>query len=186
MKTMNSEKTMKIKTQWLAVLVITGSLASFQTRAQCCGHHGAAWQTGGCQDHLSQAVHHQGTGCPAGGCWAVSGQYGRIYDPKTVKTVAGDVESVERFTPQGVSTSGVRLLLKTEGETFLVHLGPSWYVDNQEEQIQSKDKVQITGSLVTLDGKQVLIAAEVTKGNGTLKLRDANGVPLWAAWRSRR
>jgi hypothetical protein len=32
---------------------------------------------------------------------------------------------------------------------------------------------------VDVEGNPTIIAAEVTKGDKTLKLRDANGAPLW-------
>jgi hypothetical protein len=35
------------------------------------------------------------------------------------------------------------------------------------------------------DGKPTIIAAEVKKGDGILKLRDKNGFPMWAGWRKR-
>ena len=110
---------------------------------------------------------------------------GRMYDPKTVETAKGEVLSVEKFTTTNGMSAGVHLLLKTEKETISVHLGPSWYLENQDAQVEAKDKIEITGSRLTLDGKAVLIAAEVKKGDGILKLRDENGVPLWAGWRKR-
>ena len=39
------------------------------------------------------------------------------------------------------------------------------------------------GSRVTVQGKPELIAAEVRKGDETLRLRDESGVPAWSGWR---
>jgi len=108
-----------------------------------------------------------------------------MYDPKTVGTVKGEVVSLEKFTPGKGMSSGVHLLLKAGKETISVHLGPSWYLENQDAQVEPKDRIEITGSRLTLDGKPVLIAAEVKRGDGILKLRDENGVPMWAGWRKR-
>ncbi len=41
----------------------------------------------------------------------------------------------------------------------------------------------LKGSRVTVAGKPALIAAEVTKGDALLKLRDDSGIPAWAGWR---
>ena len=49
--------------------------------------------------------------------------------------------------------------------------------------VQPKDRVSIKGSRVTFDGKPAIIAADVKKGDNVLKLRDANGRPVWAGWR---
>ena len=45
------------------------------------------------------------------------------------------------------------------------------------------DRVDIRGSRVSVEGKPTLIAAEVRKGNETLRLRDDQGLPLWRGWR---
>jgi hypothetical protein len=119
------------------------------------------------------------------GGWAPGGQYGRMYDPKTVETISGEVVSVDRFTPMKGMGQGVHMTVKTATETVSVHLGPSWYVENQDVKLAPKDTVEVTGSRVTFQGKPALIAAEVHKGDEALKLRDDSGYPVWAGWRRR-
>jgi hypothetical protein len=80
-------------------------------------------------------------------------------------------------------SSGVHLVLKTGTGEVSVHLGPQWYLENQDVKIEPKDKLEIKGSRVTMDGKPALIAAEIKKGDGVLRLRDEAGVPMWAGWR---
>jgi hypothetical protein len=80
---------------------------------------------------------------------------------------------------------GIHLLLKSDKETVSVHLGPAWFVENQDTKIEAKDKIEVRGSRVTFEGKPALIAAEVRKGDEVLKLRDEAGVPLWSGWRRR-
>jgi hypothetical protein len=38
-------------------------------------------------------------------------------------------------------SSGVHLVLRTSRETISVHLGPEWYIENQDIKITPKDKV---------------------------------------------
>jgi hypothetical protein len=45
--------------------------------------------------------------------------------------------------------------------------------------------VEVKGSRITFEGKPAIIAAEIKKGEETLKLRDENGFPVWSGWRSR-
>ena len=117
--------------------------------------------------------------------WGRGSQYSRIYDTNTVETIRGEVVSVEKFTPGKGMGSGVHLLVKTEKETIPVHLGPSWFMDNQETKIEPKDKLEIKGSRVTFEEKPAIIAAELRKGDEVLKLRDDRGIPAWAGWRKR-
>ena len=138
-----------------------------------------------CALALVQAQAQGGPPGRGGGGWGAGGQYGRMYDPKTVQTVTGEVVSVETFTPASGMSSGVHLQVKTATETNSVHLGPSWYLDNQDVQIKAKDNIEVTGSRITFEGKPAIIAAEVKKGDEVLKLRDQNGVPFWAGWRRR-
>ena len=119
------------------------------------------------------------------GGWGPGGPYGRMYDPKTVETVKGEVTSVATMTPMKGMGGGVHLVLKTETETLSVHLGPSWFVENQDFKLAAKDVVEVKGSRVTMGGKPALIAAEVKKGDETLTLRDDSGIPVWAASRRR-
>jgi len=117
------------------------------------------------------------------GGWGPGGPYGRMYDTKTVETVKGEVTTVATMTPMKGMGGGVHLVLKTETETLSVHLGPSWFIENQDFKLAAKDVVEVKGSRVTMGGKPVLIAAEVKKGDETLTLRDERGIPVWAASR---
>ena len=119
------------------------------------------------------------------GGWGPGTQYGRIYDPKTVETISGEVVSIDKIEPMRGMYYGVHLMVKTAKETISVHLGPGWYIENQDVKIEPKDKIEIKGSRVVFEGKPAIIAAEVRKGDETLKLRDENGFPAWAGWRKR-
>lgn len=119
------------------------------------------------------------------GGWGPGSQYGRVYEPKTVETVSGEVVSVDKITPMKGMSYGVHLTLKTDKETISVHLGPGWYIENQDVRIEPKDKVEIKGSRITFAGKPAIIAAEVKRGDQILKLREENGLPVWAGWRKR-
>jgi hypothetical protein len=117
--------------------------------------------------------------------WGRGSDYARLYDAKTVETVKGEVVSVQTFTPGKGMGYGVHLQLKTDKETLSVHLGPNWYIENQDTKIEANDVVEVRGSRVTFEGKPTLIAAEVKKGEETLRLRDQDGYPAWAGWRRR-
>ena len=103
----------------------------------------------------------------------------RDYDPKTVETIRGTVLSVEKTTPTKGRGYWVDLMLQTENGTIAVQLGPAWYIDKQTPRIEANDTIMVTGSRITMDGKSVVIAAEIRKQNQVVKLRDAQGIPLW-------
>jgi len=105
--------------------------------------------------------------------------YDRMYDPKTVGSVSGEVVSVDKITDRGTGY-GVSLTLKTGKETILVYLGPGWFLEKQDLTFAPKDQVEITGSQITVQGKPAIIAGQVKKGDKSLKLRDPAGIPAWA------
>ncbi len=112
-------------------------------------------------------------------------QYGRMYNPKTVEKITGEVIKVETITPTKGMSHGVHALVKTGKENISVHLGPAWYIENQDIKIEPGDKVEIKGSRITFQGHPAIIAAEVKKGNEVLELRDKNGFPVWSGWKRR-
>jgi len=120
----------------------------------------------------------QGRGQGRGG--GAGDAYSRMYDPKTVETLSGEVVSVDKSTRGGRMSYGIHLTLKTGKETVPVHLGPSWYMEKQAVTIAPGDKVEVTGSRVTFQGTPTIIAGEIKKGGQVLKLRDAAGIPAWA------
>jgi hypothetical protein len=60
-----------------------------------------------------------------------------------------------------------------------VQLGPDWYIDKQTPRIEANDTITVIGSRVTMDGRPAIVAADITKGNELLKLREDNGIPVW-------
>ncbi len=117
------------------------------------------------------------------GGWGIESQYGRMYDPKTVESVSGEVMIVDKITPRKGMFYGVHLMLKTDKETISIHLGPGWYIENQDIKIEPKDKIEVKGSRITFEGKPVIVVSEIKKGNELLKLRDENGFPVWSGWK---
>ncbi len=109
----------------------------------------------------------------------VGAGYDRMYDPKTVGSVSGEVVSVDKITDRGMGY-GLSLTLKTAKETILVYLGPGWFLEKQDLTFAPKDQVEITGSQITFKGKPAIIAVQVKKGDKSLKLRDPAGIPAWA------
>jgi hypothetical protein len=120
-----------------------------------------------------------------GGGWGAGTPYARMYNPQTLENIAGEVISVDQITPGKNMSYGVHLILKTDAETISVHLGPVWYIENQDVKIEVKDKVEITGSRITFEGKPAIIAKEVKKGDEVLVLRDEDGLAVWSGWRRR-
>jgi len=110
---------------------------------------------------------------------ARGGGYGRSYNPQTVWTVSGEVLAIDKVADGRRGGYGVHVLLKTVKGDLPVHLGPSWFLERQAMKIAVHDVIEVTGSPVIYAGKPALLAAEVRKGSESMRLRTADGLPLW-------
>ncbi len=119
------------------------------------------------------------------GGWGPDGHYTRLYDKATVETITGRVASVDEVTPVSTATRGVRLMVVTPKEEISVMLGPSWFVANQDVRIDPGETVEVTGSRVVIEGRPMIIARQVVKGDLVFRLRAQDGRPLWSAWSKR-
>lgn len=121
-----------------------------------------------------------------GGGWGMNNQYVRIFNPNSMVTFKGTISSIDTFTPRRGMSYGIHLNVKSaDNQTISVHLGPAWYINNQDTKFKAGDDIEITGSKVMFNKQSVIIASEVKRGDKVLMLRDPNGIPLWAGWRSR-
>jgi hypothetical protein len=115
--------------------------------------------------------------------WGAEGTFTRMYNPRSIEVIEAEVVGVKKFVPTKGSRYGIHLIVQTESEKISVHLGPGWYIENQNIMIEPKDKIVVKGSRIIFKGNPAIIAAEVKKGNDVLKLRDENGFPAWSGWR---
>jgi hypothetical protein len=76
--------------------------------------------------------------------------------------------------------NGTHLMVKTDSETLEVHIGPTFYLEEQKFTFGVGDQIEVTGSKVKYQGVDALLAREVKKGDKTLLLRNAQGIPLWS------
>lgn len=112
--------------------------------------------------------------------------YSREYNTNTVETIEGEVmEIIYNPSRKNAAMTGVHMMVKTTSETIPVHLGPVWYLE-QQDKINKGDNITVTGSRITYDDKPALVAATIKREQMTLQLRDRNGYPAWRGWRMNR
>lgn len=108
--------------------------------------------------------------------------YNRLYNTRTVITIKGKVTGRQIAPPMKGMTNAVTFIVRdAKGKNWQVDVGPEWYVNNQHTRIQLKDSVQVTGSRVTIDGHDVILAEEIVKAKSVLALRRPAGRPYWDA-----
>jgi hypothetical protein len=114
--------------------------------------------------------------CPSSPAWPM----GRMYNPKTVETLDGKIESLETMTASKMDIPArVLLKLKTSKETVTVYLGPKWYLEKQKAALAPGDYIQVKGSRVTMDNQPVILPNTITKGREVMQFWDEQGSPMW-------
>ena len=118
------------------------------------------------------------------GGWCSNNNYSKVFNAATIEQLKGTVVSIEKITPETGMSNGIHLMVKTDkNESISVHLGPEWYLDNQDIQFAVGDAITVNGSKITYQNASAIIAMTVKKGEQVLVLRDKKGNPNWNGWR---
>jgi hypothetical protein len=105
---------------------------------------------------------------------------GGNYNTATEVTFSGTVDEVLHMPAPGKGPGGLHLIVRSEAAAHDVHLGPMAYITSKHFEFAKGDAITVTGSQVSMGGKDVIIARDIKKGDQVLTLRDANGFPLWS------
>jgi hypothetical protein len=117
---------------------------------------------------------------PAGSAQPGMGKYQQLYTTGSIVTVSGVVQSVYSDTPPGVRIQAVYLSLKTDAESIPVQLGPESFNQKLPTKFDKGDKIEVTGARVTVEGKTMILVAQVKKGAESVVFRNSSGVPVWS------
>ena len=101
------------------------------------------------------------------------------YDPKSEVAMSGTVDRLAEVTGYR-GKQGTHLFLKTDNGPIEVHVGPANYIASQQFSLAAGDVVEVIGSKVKMQDKDIVLAREIKKEGKTLVLRNAQGMPQWS------
>jgi len=102
------------------------------------------------------------------------------YDPRTEVTIRGVIEDIREHPSRDGQRTGQHVTLTTDGGSIDVHLGPTEYWQEHGFRLSIGAAVEVTGSSVSKDGKEVVIARQAKQHDTVVTLRNAEGVPAWS------
>ncbi len=106
----------------------------------------------------------------------VSAQGAALYNAATEVAVRGPVQEVQEFDcPVSEGELASHLMLKTTDGVVQVHLAPVRIMAGQKLSFAPGDQIEVVGSKIRLNGKNGVIAREITRGNETFIFRDHEG-----------
>jgi hypothetical protein len=100
-----------------------------------------------------------------------------IYDQTTEMKLQAIIDEVEQVSCGGGCMTGMYLVVRSDKDRLEVRLGPSDFLAKKEFNFAKGDAVEITGSKVKCMGEEFLLARAIKKGDRSLTLRDAQGIP---------
>lgn len=112
--------------------------------------------------------------------------YKRLFDPKTIKTISGQVIKIDQVPEFGFGLQMRLTVFIDKKDVLPVYLGPAFYIVGlwQAKHFKLGDKVTVSDSQVTLSGEPLMIATTAKRGNEVLRVRDKDGIPGWIGWKN--
>jgi hypothetical protein len=99
-----------------------------------------------------------------------------LYNPADEVVVKGVVQEVQDFDcPVSEGELSSHLMLQTPDGVLQVHLAPVRIMTSQKLSFTPGDQLAVLGAKIRLEGKDGLIAREVTRGNESIIFRDGQG-----------
>lgn len=106
----------------------------------------------------------------------------KLYNDSAAQTVKGVIIDTRTITLQD-GAEFMQMDVDTEHGTIPIHLGPVWYMDEYADRfdVNKGRSVSVVGSRSTVQGKEVLVASEITNEEGKqhMRLRHPDGIPAW-------
>jgi hypothetical protein len=89
-----------------------------------------------------------------------------------IMTVTGKIVKIQKIK------NDLQMRIKAdEGGSWVVFMGPKWFIEQQKLKFAAGDKVQVKGKKFK---DESIIASEISKGDWMMKLRnDEDGQPIW-------
>lgn len=101
-----------------------------------------------------------------------------LWNPATVETITGTVESIERI--EMGDWACVRLRLKTEGGALALRVAPDWYLAEKKISFSQGERLEVTGSRLRFAGEASMVAGVILRGAEKIVLRDPTGRAAWS------
>jgi DNA/RNA endonuclease YhcR with UshA esterase domain len=103
--------------------------------------------------------------------------HGVAYELKSEVTFEGIVQQVAQATGKQ-ALMGIHLMVDSGGTITDVYIGPQSLLASSGITFAPGDPVKVTGAMAAFKDSSLLLARTITRGNQTLVVRDAHGLPL--------
>ncbi len=102
----------------------------------------------------------------------------RFFNPQSITTLKGKIIGIDSVKMR--TNSIIRLNIETKKGPIFIHTAPYWYLNKNNVLFKVGEKIKVRGSKINYKGNPTIIAVNFSYKSKQIKLRDANGLPLWA------
>ncbi len=100
------------------------------------------------------------------------------YDQASRITLSGVVDDIQqRSLGATCKALGVFVIVKTNGQSFTLEVGPKWFIDELTWTFTKGDKLEITGWKG--ENSNEVVVRKITRREWILEPRDDSGTPNW-------
>jgi hypothetical protein len=108
--------------------------------------------------------------------WGLIGSYPNYYDDDTVTTFTGEIiDTIRIRTARCRDCYCLALVVQHTDAQRTVYLGPLSYVKRRGVPRSPGQMITVTGSAVTIHGRDLVLAKEITEGDRLFAMRDDDG-----------
>ncbi|MFP4162371.1 MAG: hypothetical protein ACLFQB_00555 [Chitinispirillaceae bacterium] len=111
--------------------------------------------------------------------WGHDSRYEQLFSGFDLQTYIGDVVRIDTVTPMQDMGVGIQIVLDYESEKIPVHLGPAWYILNQDINFPQDKEIEVRGCSAFYSSSEFIMPVEIRLKDRILRLRDEEGYPLW-------
>jgi DNA/RNA endonuclease YhcR with UshA esterase domain len=104
---------------------------------------------------------------------------GMVYDPKREATIQGTIEEVAVYDSATTPGSTHVTIRTQDGASVVALMGPAEYLQQHNVTLRAGEPVKLTGSRMTFEGQDTVIARQIQAGGHSLAVRDRKGQPQW-------
>ncbi len=103
-----------------------------------------------------------------------------VYAASNEVKLTGSIQDVQEYFCPVTDDRGTHLVLDVGGgDSMVVHVAIARFLREHKVAFSPGQRIQVIGAKIRVNGKDAVIAREITRGNEVITLRNAQGKPLW-------
>lgn len=101
------------------------------------------------------------------------------HQTSALETIRGEVFTIDKVVLRNGLSRGLQIMVETDDEILPAYIGPEWVLESNNLVLNPHDRVTMKGLRTNIDGFDLFVVSEVTKGQKTISIMDQNKLSAW-------